>query len=132
MKNNVAVVVMNLRDRIHDEIGNDPGRRQPAQKTCGEEGLQHNEVDDDIVLGRFENGMRHVGVEHTQIALPQGDVFAVDNLLALAGVDVIDFDVVMDMHRNFTVTGMLADRHLVDVKRVGGVSGKFGISPRLG
>ena len=103
------IMVSLLIDRIDEKAGEHTVIRELIKHMLTQKIGFWNDTDHDIILSKRSNRVRTVCVDQENLVLLQSDRMSVNNLWAAPGIDIVDFNVGMDMLRNCAETGILLD-----------------------
>ena len=98
-----------LIDRIDEKAGEHTVIRELIKHMLTQEIGFWNDTDHDIILSKRSNRVWTVCVDQENLVLLQRDRVSVNNLWTATGINIVDFNVGMDMFRNCVETGILLD-----------------------
>ncbi len=112
-ENQILVMLLRIRYRLQKKLRKVAFGCGNLRKALGKEILIDDKVDDDIILPGLRDGMRNISIDQNDIPLIQQHIFVVDRLPALAAVDKIQFDILMNMFRDVDETRVFIDEILL-------------------
>lgn len=98
-----------LVDRIDEEAREYTVFGKLAEHMLPQEICLRDDADHDIIFSEWCNRVWTIGINQENLVFLQSDGSSINNLRTAAGINIIDFNVGMDMFRNSTESGILFD-----------------------
>ena len=109
MKKKIVVMVCLLCQRVDKKTGEYTVFGKLGKHTVTEKFFSDQHTDHDIIFAQSVNRMRAVGINQKYLIFFQKDRFSVYVLRTGTGINIIDFDMGMDMLRNRIESGISFD-----------------------